>query len=266
MNKIEKRMLDLLKELRSEYGVVEIKSEFEAEGSRTDELVKLNEIVFRADMDMVIKIGGCEAVSDMDKCRVLGAKGVMAPMIETPFAMDKFIQAIKRVFSEEEREDMHFVFNAETITCVKNLDEILTVPDIELVDCIVVGRHDLSASMDIPLSEINNEKMFETTWTILEKAKKHNIIASMGGGLLTEAIPFIKRMGPVLDRFETRKVVFTYDENLNFDKAFMRAIEFELLFLQNKSHLYGRMATEDESRIKKMDAQLKNLKSTLHFD
>ena len=83
MNKTEKRMLDILKELKNEYGVLAVKAEFEAEGSRTDELVKLNEIVFRADMDIFIKIGGCEAVRDMDQCRILGAAGIMAPMIET---------------------------------------------------------------------------------------------------------------------------------------------------------------------------------------
>lgn len=263
MNNIEKRMYELLKELRDEYGVVEIKSEFEAEGSRTDELVKLNEIVFRANMDIVIKIGGCEAVSDMDKCRVLGAKGVMAPMIETAFAMQKFIGAVQKVFSEEEREGMHFVFNAETITGFNNLDDILNVKDIGLIDCIVVGRHDLSASMGLPLSEINGEAMFEKTWTILEKAKKKNIIASFGGSLLPAAVPFIKRMGPVLDRFETRKVVFTYDENLNFEKAFMRALEFELLFLKNKRNLYSRMAGEDASRIDKMETQLVDLLSKI---
>ena len=79
MNKTEKRMLDILKELKNEYGVLAVKAEFEAEGSRTDELVKLNEIVFRADMDIFIKIGGCEAVRDMDQCRILGAAGIMAP-------------------------------------------------------------------------------------------------------------------------------------------------------------------------------------------
>ncbi|MFQ9205035.1 MAG: aldolase, partial [Flavonifractor plautii] len=86
MNKTEKRMLDILKELKNEYGVLAVKAEFEAEGSRTDELVKLNEIVFRADMDIFIKIGGCEAVRDMDQCRIFGAAGIMGPMIETPFA------------------------------------------------------------------------------------------------------------------------------------------------------------------------------------
>ena len=78
-------MLDILKCLKEEYNVIAIKAEFEAEGSRTDELVMLNEIVFRADMKLYIKIGGCEAVRDLDQCRLLGTSGIMAPMIESNF-------------------------------------------------------------------------------------------------------------------------------------------------------------------------------------
>src|SRR6056297_3163881 len=99
----EQKMFDILKKLRDEYGVEAVKAEFEAEGSRTDELVKLNEIVFRADLKMFIKIGGCEAVRDIDQCVLLGASGIMAPMIETPFAMGKFMQAAKKVYTEDER-------------------------------------------------------------------------------------------------------------------------------------------------------------------
>ena len=93
MNATEKRMLNILKKLKENYGVLAIKAEFEAEGSRTDELVMLNEVVFRADMELFIKIGGCEAIRDLDQCRMLGASGIMAPMIETPFAMKKFADA-----------------------------------------------------------------------------------------------------------------------------------------------------------------------------
>ena len=96
MNQTERRMLEILKELRDEYNVLAIKAEFEAEGSRTDELVQLNEVIFRADMQLYIKIGGCEAVRDLDQCRLLGATGIMAPMIVALCAIGSF--AIRKNF------------------------------------------------------------------------------------------------------------------------------------------------------------------------
>ena len=41
-----------------------------------------------------VKIGGCEAKTDLYNCVKLGVNGVIAPMIETPFALLKFNQII----------------------------------------------------------------------------------------------------------------------------------------------------------------------------
>ena len=117
MNKTERKMLDILMYLKEEYDVIAIKAEFEAEGSRTDELVMLNEIIFRADMKLYVKIGGCEAVRDLDQCRMLGASGIMAPMIESPFAMKKFVGAANKVYGDAV-DDIEWIINAETICCL----------------------------------------------------------------------------------------------------------------------------------------------------
>ena len=45
MNATGRKMVELLKELRDDYGCTAIKSEFEAEGSRTDEMIMLCEVM-----------------------------------------------------------------------------------------------------------------------------------------------------------------------------------------------------------------------------
>lgn len=261
MNKIENRMLDILKELKSEYQALAIKSEFEAEGSRTDELVKLNEIVFRADMDIYIKVGGCEAVRDMEQCRMLGAKGIMAPMIETPFAMRKFLGAIDRVFTREEQKEMYYIFNAETITGYNNLDDILEVDEIEKIHSIAVGRVDFTASLGFGREYINGPEIMKYTRDMLEKARNKGIMAGMGGGISPEAIKIIRLLGDVLEKFETRKVVFKYSDDLDIKKGLELAMEFEVLYLKNKAELYEKMANDDIERIRMMEKRLEIIRN-----
>ena len=191
MNTTERKMLDILRELKNEHNVLAIKAEFEAEGSRTDELVKLNEIVFRADMDLFIKIGGCEAVRDLDQCLLLGATGIMAPMIETPFAMQKFRGAAEKVYGEN-IDDIEWIINAETKTCRKNFDDIVEVGK-GFLKTISVGRVDLSASMGLTRDVINEDEVLEATVDLAVRAKKAGLIVNFGGGISFDAIPLSDR-------------------------------------------------------------------------
>lgn len=262
MNQTEKKMLEVLRELRDEHGVLAIKAEFEAEGSRTDELVQLNEIVFRADMDLFIKIGGCEAVRDLDQCQVLGASGIMAPMIETPFAMKKFAGAAEKVFGDD-IHDIEWIINTETKTCRENFDEILEAGK-GFLNTISIGRVDLSASMGLSRDFINKDKILEASTEFAKKAKGAGLIVGFGGGISFDAIPFIQEMKGLADKFETRKVVFRYEHDEKKLRAgILKAMEFEVLYLKNKCAFYDRMANEDRQRMEMLHDRLEKAKSEL---
>lgn len=255
MNNTEKKMLEILKYLKEEHDIIAIKAEFEAEGSRTDELVMLNEIIFRADMKLYIKIGGCEAVRDIDQCKLLGASGIMAPMIESPFAMSKFVNAAKKVYGDNWK-DIEWIINAETKTCHSNLDDILEEGK-DFLSTVSIGRVDLSASLGLSRAEINGDQMFDITHEIAERSKKAGYMVNFGGGISFDAIPFIKKMYPANDRFETRKVVFHGTDNEEKLKdGILKAMEFETLYLKNKCEYYDRMAKEDQARLKMMAERL----------
>lgn len=255
---LRKHIRDSLRELKNEYGCVSIKAEFEAEGSRKDELIMLREMVENADLGLLIKIGGCEAVHDIDQCKLLSATGVMAPMIETAFAMDKFRGAVNKLYKEEEQIER--IINAETITCLKNFDEILKHGKGFLTG-VTVGRSDLSASMGIAKKDIEKEEVYNATREFCEQAKQAGLTTNFGGNIGIESIPFVIRMNHYIDRFETRKVVLSKSDNEEFlKKAIAAALQFELLYLKFKSQYYMDMASEDSCRIKRLEAQIESVK------
>lgn len=255
MNTTKKRMLDILRELKNEYGAIAVKAEFEAEGSRLDELIMLNDIIKNVGgLGFIIKIGGCEAVHDLDQCKLLSADGVMAPMIESPFAMKKFKKAFYKVYGENVHVER--IINAETKTCLHYFDEILEESK-DFLTGVTIGRSDLSASMGIERKDIESEPVFNATKEFAVKSKSKNLITNFGGNIGVESVPFIVKMSPYIDRFETRKVVLEKNDDPKFlKKAILAALDFELLYLKFKSSYYTGMAGEDIERIKRLTNQV----------
>ncbi len=261
MNSIEKRMLDILKELKQKHNILAVKAEFEAEGTRKDELVNLANIVSRADLDMHVKIGGCEAVRDMHECRTFGAEAIIAPMIESPFAMKKYLQAIDAVYTEEEQKNMRYVFNAETITGYNNLDDIIAVPGFkERIDSVSVGRVDFSASLGLSRDAINTDQVTPYLETMLRKCHAAGIKCGFGGGVSPETIPVFEKVKDVLYKFETRKIVYRYSSDLQVVDALILGMEFELLYLKNKNNLYTYLQNEDVKRIAMLEKRFNDTK------
>jgi hypothetical protein len=256
MNKYEKRMLAILEEGKKR-GIVSVKAEFEAEGTRVDELLRLLEIARRANVKVGLKIGGCEAIRDLIECKQYGVDYVIAPMVETPYALSKFVAARNKVFTPDEQEDIGFLFNLETISSFRNLAAMGEIAGKENVG-FVFGRVDFAGSMGNDRSVVNGDEMMGHVAKVAEVAKAKNVDLVVGGGVSPESIKPLQRVKSVhLSRFETRKIIFDAAilDSANCEAGLALAIEFELLWLKNKRDYYLGIGAEDETRIRMMETR-----------
>lgn len=260
MNLNEQKMVQLLLECAESYGVVSVKAEFEAEGTRTDELLRLADIASKAMLPLTIKIGGCEAIRDLFDARLFGAKYVVAPMVESEYAAGKFVDARNSVYAEEERDDTQFLVNMETITAFRNREAIArTISSPGGIQGIVFGRSDFIGSLGLGRDTYNSQGLLDYALQISETCRVYGLDLVVGGGMDPDSVPLITEIAKVrLDRFETRKVVFGASTALSRDikVGLALAMEFELLWLQNKREHYATIAREDDDRIADFKARL----------
>lgn len=258
MNTLERKMVDVLKDLKENHHVVGVKAEFEAEGTRIEEALRLKEVLMKVDLGLTLKIGGCEAIRDMYEARVIGVSRIVAPMVESPYALRKFLEAVDLAIPEDEQEDIEFAINVETLEACRRFDDMLEVPGIEKLGGIVIGRVDLVHSMGMDRVAVNSEEVMRIAAEIIAKAKTRGLECAIGGGVSAFSVAAFRELPPGhLDRFETRKVIFGCPEALNghAEKSILKAVEFELLWLKNKRDFYGMIYTEDEQRIGMLESR-----------
>jgi hypothetical protein len=263
MNKIEKKMLSILIDLKKNCGVIGVKAEFEAEGTRTEELLRLLDIARRADLKIALKIGGCEAVRDIIEAMQFGVDYIIAPMVETPYALEKFVEAKNKIFSIENREDVDFMVNIETNTGYGNLNKMVEEATKENgIQGIVFGRVDYVGSLGRSRDLVDTHEVTDTAKKISKQCKDHKLDLVVGGGVSINALTSLREIRDIhLTRFETRKIIFSANalEINEINRGLLEAVHFELLWLLNKREYYSNITKEDDKRIEMLDNRWKIL-------
>ncbi len=234
MYKLENNVYQQLCKLKDDYGLKGIKAEFEAEGSSFRDLVRLRRLTLKAGVKLFLKIGGVEAVRDIEDALEIGVDGLIAPMIESKFGAKKFYDSVKRVYGEHQ---VHTTLTLETKNAIDQFDEILEFANGKFNN-ITIGRSDLSSSYFDKNIEPDSDFIFRLLQEVGKKVQDSNLTFTVGGRVAAHTIESINTqysdLKKLIYKLETRKVILPIGICTENKDAIMEALKFEEMYIVSK--------------------------------
>jgi hypothetical protein len=212
-----------LQRLFEEHHVVGLKTGTEVEDMGFDEIAFLKDIA--GTIPVTVKIGGPEARNDIRQCLKIGIDLILAPMVETVYALTNFIKAIESITEETAIKTPKLAINIESKTAVRNLDEMLHSKAAAKLYQITIGRSDLSKSMHLA---VDDAEVLNAARQAIKKINRYGIITSIGGGVTVENVAHLAKDMP-MNKLNTRHIVFSNNKafQLNPGKHFYQGMMFE---------------------------------------
>lgn len=259
MIKKDENFIKFINDLRL-LGASAVKLELESEYLPENICFEISNVLNALNFNLILKLGGASSLNDILTAKNVCANAIVAPMIESTYGLEKFIKTLLCVYSETELLDKKIYINIETKTGIENFQAMFKSPCISYMTGIVIGRSDLSASLNISETLIDSDEMYKIIHPVIEKCYDEGKKVIIGGKITPASISFLSQFEK--DRiygFETRKVFFPAEflqkENAaNVSYAINKAIEFELYYLQN----FSKKIMPDNCDIDKRILALKN--------
>lgn len=218
-----------------------LKGEFEAEGLSRDEIAAEALYAARHGLDYLVKISACEAKADVHYLAALGIDAIVAPMVESPFAMQKYMEMVRDL------PFAHLGVTIETITAVANIDAILE-RGTRLTE-VTIGRTDLTASY--AGASVESERTMAMVRQVATAARAKGLKVTMGGSI-SKATRATLLADPalcaLLDYIETRKAVMPVARFLD-EAALGHALQLEQELLARRVAGPRRLLAGAEQRL-----------------
>ena len=131
-------------------------------------------------------------------------------MVESPFAVQKFAKMVQSALKESGQQDeVSTAINVETRSGVACSSEISRACRDLGVDAVVVGRGDLTESMDLSRDSVEEEQVTTALRVALESARANGLGTGFGGSVSLRSVRLAMSLCSegLLDYFETRKVL-----------------------------------------------------------
>jgi len=239
--------------------VVGVKTSFEDEGAHPLNVYKLRNVTNKIGLDLNIKIGGAEAKTDFNMAMEIGSDSIVAPMIESSFALSKFTEYSKHY-------DITRGINIESKQGISNLESILESKYSDNIDYICIGRSDLANSYEQDENYILSDEFCNVVTDALTLIKQRGLKTCMGGTFDFRSYDFVKFLydNKLIDKVETRYIIFKADDNFvsNFDESINNALIFEYEYMKT---LYENKISEMEEYSRRCDVIKNRLAGHIDF-
>lgn len=236
-------------------GFVSIKSSFEDEGADFVEVLFLKTFCDRNNIPLILKIGGGEAIRDIKDANKMQITKLVAPMLESKFALEKFVQSCDKFYTVANGE---LAINVESKTCYDAIDEISESSYFNSLSSITVGRGDLVQSMELDRynGSVDSDEVLNVCRNVFKIARNKGKSCTLGGSMTVGSKKFVQTLidEGLLDKFETRNVVFSKYalSYYKFNELIEAALDFELNYLKSKRDYYEGLYNQDILRINKL--------------
>ena len=229
-----KELKEKLQVLTENHHVVGIKTGTEVEDMGFEEIEFIKS--FAQDTPLTVKIGGPEARNDIRHCIKAGVNVILAPMVETVYALTNFVRTVESIAEEMNVPLPKLAVNIESKTAVKNLDEMLHSKAVSRLYQATIGRSDLSKSMHL---SVDDAEVINSARQAIKKLNKHGLITSVGGGITMENISALSLDMP-MNKINTRHIVFNNNKSFqkNPIKHLFHAMMFEKFMYQSLAMIF----------------------------
>lgn len=180
---------DRLRDLADDGALVALKTGTEVEDMSFEEIRLLRALSDQI-LPLAVKIGGPEARNDIREITRLGADCLIAPMIESAYALENFVRTLQDVLGPVAYDRLEKGINLETVTALRQLREILGSEAARELDQTTAARSDLSASLHL---RPDDDAVFAACAEIIGAAREAGLRTSVGGGIHANAAGRIAR-------------------------------------------------------------------------
>lgn len=233
-NTKENILRQMLIELRDQHGCCGLKLSTEDAGNSFDDIQRHIRL-FGDILPIAVKIGGPNARNDIKTLVAMGIRSLIAPMVESVYGLQNYIEALQETLSPEEYKLVSKRINVETITAYHNFKDLTASLFFAELNQITVGRGDLSQSMG---HDADDPRVMKAARDIIRQAHALKIPVSVGGRINPENAAIICReLKP--DEINTREIGLSLPQTRqgreptrNVYEAVKAMLEFETAFLE----------------------------------